>query len=93
VEIYDEIGKGYLPARRADHCIAAEIRRALGKAATVVNVGAGAGSYEPADRDVTAVEPSQVMIGQRAPGAARAIQAAAESLPFPNDGSTPPWRS
>jgi len=52
----------------------------------VLNVGAGTGSYEPPDRDVTAVEPSRVMIAQRPPGAAPAIQAAAEALPFA-DGS------
>jgi SAM-dependent methyltransferase len=51
----------------------------------VVNVGAGTGSYEPPDRDVTAVEPSEVMIAQRAPGAAPAVQAVAEDLPFADD--------
>jgi len=51
----------------------------------VVNVGAGTGSYEPVDRDVTAVEPSEVMIAQRAPGSAPAVQAVAEDLPFADD--------
>ena len=62
--------------------MAEPIWQALGDARTVVNVGAGTGSYEPPDRHVSAVEPSQVMIAQRAPGAAPAIQAAVEHLPF-----------
>ena len=62
------------------------IMRALGRARTVVNVGAGAGGYEPTDRSVFAVEPSSHMIRQRAAGAAPAIQASAEALPF-RDGS------
>jgi methyltransferase family protein len=62
--------------------LARSIREALGDARTVVNVGAGAGSYEPADRSVVAVEPSAVMIAQRAPGAAPAVEGAAEALPF-----------
>ncbi len=55
---------------------------ALGDARSVVNVGAGTGSYEPPDRDVVAVEPSEVMIAQRAPAAAPAVRAVAEHLPF-----------
>lgn len=51
----------------------------------MVNVGAGAGSYEPGDREVTAVEPSGVMIAQRPPGAAPVVQASAEQLPFADD--------
>jgi len=72
--------------RREDSRIAACIRAALGDARTLLNVGAGAGAYEPADLDVTAVEPSQVMRAQRPPGAPPAIDASAEALPFP-DGS------
>ncbi len=79
---YDELGHGYARMRRADPGIAARIEAALGDARTVLNVGAGAGSYEPAGREVTAVEPSAVMIAQRPPGAAPAIQASAERLPF-----------
>ena len=82
---YDEIGRGYQTRRRPDPRIARAIRAALGDAASVVNVGAGAGSYEPADLRVVAVEPSREMIGQRSPGAAPAVQAAAEALPFPVD--------
>src|SRR5262249_61179782 len=67
-------------ARSTDRC--ARIARALGDARTVVNVGAGAGSYEPTDRDVVAVEPSEVMIAQRPPGAVAAVQGVAEALPF-----------
>ena len=80
--LYDEIGVTYTSTRRADPRIAAAIRHALGPATRVVNVGAGAGAYEPADRLVVAVEPSRRMIQQRPPGAAAAIQASAEALPF-----------
>jgi SAM-dependent methyltransferase len=65
--------------------LAEPIWQALGDARSVVNIGAGTGSYEPPDREVTAVEPSEVMIAQRAPGAAVAVQAAAEQLPFADD--------
>jgi len=68
--------------RRTDPRIAARIWAALGDARTVLNVGAGTGSYEPHDRDVTAVEPSAVMRGQRPPGAARCLAANASRLPF-----------
>jgi SAM-dependent methyltransferase len=68
--------------RREDPRIAARIHAALGDARTVVNVGAGTGAYEPADLEVTAVEPSEVMIAQRPPGAAPAVRAFAEDLPF-----------
>jgi SAM-dependent methyltransferase len=84
--VYDRIGRGYSEFRQPDPRIAARISDALGDARTVLNVGAGTGSYEPADREVTAVEPSEVMITQRPPGAAPAVKAAAESLPF-EDGS------
>ena len=79
---YDSIGTGYTRLRRPDPRIAAAVHAALGAAETVVNVGAGAGSYEPGDRWVLAVEPSHVMIGQRPPGRAPAILASAESLPL-----------
>ena len=84
--LYDSIGKGYTAVRREDPRLAARIRAALGDARTVVNVGAGAGAYEPADLDVVAVEPSETMIAQRPEGAARVIRAYAEELPF-KDGS------
>jgi SAM-dependent methyltransferase len=79
---YDRIGRGYSAIRRPDSRIAAAIWAALGDAATVVNVGAGAGSYEPSDRKLIAVEPSRVMIAQRPPDAAPAIQAVVEALPL-----------
>jgi SAM-dependent methyltransferase len=85
VALYDEIGRGYAAVRVEDARLARSIRDALGDARTVVNVGAGAGSYEPRDREVTAVEPSAVMIAQRSAGAAPAVLAAAEGLPFPDD--------
>ncbi|WP_280913422.1 MerR family transcriptional regulator [Streptomyces sp. SAI-208] len=80
--LYDAIGGAYTTTRRTDARIAAQIWEALGDARTVLNVGAGTGSYEPADRDVTAVEPSAVMRGQRPADSARCVAAAAESLPF-----------
>lgn len=79
---YDSIGINYSALRKPDPRIAAAIADALGTAGTILNVGAGTGSYEPADRQVTAVEPSAEMIRQRAPTAARAVQACAEDLPF-----------
>jgi SAM-dependent methyltransferase len=79
---YDAIGRSYTATRQTDPRIAAAICAALGDARTVVNVGAGTGNYEPADRDVTAVEPSAVMLAQRPPRAAPAVQASAEELPF-----------
>jgi SAM-dependent methyltransferase len=83
---YDRTGQGYAAVRQADPRIAARVEAALGDAETVLNVGAGAGSYEPADREVTAVEPSRLMISQRPPGAAPVVRASAEDLPF-EDGS------
>jgi SAM-dependent methyltransferase len=71
--------------RQEDPRLAARIRAALGDARSVVNVGAGAGSYEPADIDVVAVEPSAVMRAQRRPGAAPVVDASAEELPFEDD--------
>jgi SAM-dependent methyltransferase len=71
--------------RREDPRLAERIRAALGDARSVLNVGAGAGSYEPADLEVTAVEPSAVMRAQRPPGAAPVVDARAEELPFADD--------
>jgi SAM-dependent methyltransferase len=85
-QLYDSIGKSYTDFRREDPRIAARTRAALGDARTVVNVGAGAGSYEPRDLEVTAVEPSETMIAQRPEGAAPVVRASAEELPF-EDGS------
>jgi SAM-dependent methyltransferase len=79
------MGIGYRQVRRPDPRIAARIEVALGNARTVLNVGAGTGSYEPADRELTAVEPSQVMIDQRSPTAAPVVKARAEQLPFEDD--------
>ena len=81
-QLYDTIGAGYTATRRTEPRIAARIWAALGDARTVLNVGAGTGSYEPPDRDVTAAEPSEVMRAQRPAGAAPCVAAAAESLPF-----------
>jgi len=83
---YDTIGVNYADIRKPDPRIAAIIARALGDSRRVLNIGAGTGSYEPLDRVVVAVEPSQTMIDRRPPDAAPAIRASAESLPF-DDGS------
>jgi len=82
--LYDAIGGAYTATRRTEPRIAARIWAALGDARTVLNVGAGTGSYEPADRDVIAVEPSAVMRAGRPAGAPPCVAAAAESLPFPD---------
>ena len=84
--IYNEIGKRYMLGRRTDPKIAAQIHSALSDAESVLNVGAGTGSYEPAHIAVRAVEPSEAMINQRAKVSAPVMQAQAESLPF-EDGS------
>lgn len=83
--LYDRIGQGYTSTRRSDPRIAAAILDALGNARSVLNVGAGAGAYEPSGRSVVAVEPSWHMIQQRARGASPAVQASAEALPFKTD--------
>ena len=82
---YDRIGIDYAGLRKPDPRIAGAIARALGPARTVLNVGAGAGSYEPADRQITAVEPSIEMIRQRPASAAPVVQGRAEDLPFGDD--------
>ncbi len=82
---YEQHGVGYARNRRADPRIAARIHDALGDARTVVNVGAGAGSYEPGDRWVLAVEPSATMRRQRPAVAAPCISARAEKLPLDAD--------
>jgi SAM-dependent methyltransferase len=83
---YELHGRTYARHRRPDARIAARVHEALGDAWTVLNVGAGTGSYEPVDRWVLAVEPSATMRAQRPPGAAPAIAAQAESLPL-DDGA------
>jgi SAM-dependent methyltransferase len=81
-QLYDEIGIGYRNYRRPAPRLATSILRALGEAHSVVNVGAGTGSYEPTDRSVVAVEPSVAMIRQRHAGSAPVVQASATHLPF-----------
>lgn len=83
--LYDSIGTGYAKLRQPDPRIARIIHRALGDAHSILNVGAGTGSYEPTDRTVTALEPSAEMIRQRPPGSAEAHQGVAEKLPFADD--------
>lgn len=84
-DVYDSIGRSYSHQRRSDPRIAAHVWAALGDARSVLNVGAGTGSYEPDDRAVVAVDPSAVMLAQRLAGAAPAVQARAEALPFCDD--------
>jgi SAM-dependent methyltransferase len=82
---YDSIGINYSELRKPDPRIATLIDNALGTAETILNVGAGTGSYEPTGRQVTAVEPSLQMNRQRSAQAARVIQGCAEELPFDDD--------
>ena len=82
---YDTIGVNYAELRKPDPKIEVAIGGALGPARTVLNIGAGTGSYEPVDREVTAVEPSIEMIRKRSPSAAHCIQASADDLPFDDD--------
>lgn len=84
--VYDTIGVNYAELRKPDPRIGAAIAAALGAAESVLNVGAGAGSYEPLDRQVTALEPSAEMIGQRPPSSAPVVQGRAEALPFAEGG-------
>lgn len=80
---YDQYGQQYSGYRQTDPRIAAYVNEALADAQTILNVGAGAGSYEPADKYVVAVEPSQVMRAQRLQkGKVPAINAKADHLPF-----------
>ena len=81
-QVYESIGGGYAAARRPAPRIHQIIVGALGDAHTVLNVGAGAGNYEPSDRRVVSVEPSLAMIGQRRTGARFAVRGLAEALPF-----------
>jgi SAM-dependent methyltransferase len=82
---YGRIGQGYTAYRKPDPAIASFIEKAFGDVDTVLNVGAGAGSYEPLHRHVTAVEPSASMREQRAAHLSKAIDARAEALPFESD--------
>lgn len=82
---YDRHGAGYAAVRRPDPRIERQVHAALGASRTVLNVGAGTGSYEPSDRYVLAVEPSATMRRERPAGAAPALDAAAEHLPFDDD--------
>lgn len=79
------MGVGYARVRRPDPRLASSIWSALGDAASIVNVGAGTGSYEPRDRPVIAIEPSAVMIAQRRADAPPVIAANAEALPLERD--------
>lgn len=80
--LYNTIGHGYANFRQPDPRLAAAIDDALGDATSVANIGAGAGSYEPRNRQVIAVEPSEVMIRQRGPDAARCVQGSADAIPL-----------
>ena len=84
--IYDAIGSTYTTTRRPDRRISTHLTSALGDAQTVINVGAGTGSYEP-PQTILGIEPSSVMIRQRPAGAAPVVQARAEALPLANDAA------
>jgi SAM-dependent methyltransferase len=81
-ELYDTLGKGYARVRRADPRIATVLWSQLSNARTVLNVGAGVGSYEPADREVVAVEPSETMRDRRSTKAPTCVAGVAGDLPF-----------
>jgi len=83
--LYNSIGQGYAHFRSPDPRIAAAIISALGDASSIANIGAGTGSYEPRDRKVIAVEPSEVMIRQRPAAAAPCLQGSADALPLESD--------
>ena len=83
--VYDTIGQGYIAHRRADPRWEAVIDQQLGDGRVIVNVGAGTGNYEPVNRAVIAVEPSGVMLAQRASGAAPAVRASGSALPLSSD--------
>jgi SAM-dependent methyltransferase len=85
--VYDTIGQGYVAHRRVEPRWAAVINEQLGDGRVVVNVGAGTGNYEPVDRAVVAVEPSTVMVAQRAPGAAPVVRASGSALPVGSGGA------
>lgn len=80
--LYDTLGIGYRELRQPDPRIGAYIRQGLGDARSIINVGAGAGSYEPRNCELIAVEPSSVMIAQRPQESAPVVRAVAEALPF-----------
>lgn len=80
--LYERIGQNYSVHRKPDPRIAQAIERSLGDAETVLNVGAGTGSYEPRSRHVVALDPSQTMLAQRRPRSAPGILGRAEALPF-----------
>ena len=82
---YDRIGRTYAHTRTAEPAIAAEIEAALGEVDTILNVGAGTGSYEPTGRALLALDPSMAMLVQRPPTAAPAIRGVVEALPFASD--------
>src|SRR6266700_7557046 len=79
---YTTIGAGYTRYRQAEPLIFEQVERALGDARTVLNVGAGAGSYEPLNREIVAIEPSASMRTQRPPHLVRAVEGVAEKLPY-----------
>ena len=82
MEIYDQLGINYSALRKPDRHIEEVIWKELGDAKTILDIGAGAGSYKPHDREVTALEPSLTMINQRPQGSPTAVRASAEDIPF-----------
>ncbi len=80
--LYDTIGKRYKNYRHPDYRIAASISNYLSDSLKIINIGAGLGAYEPTDKNIVAVEPSSVMIGQRINNSVPVVQGCAEALPF-----------
>ena len=80
--IYNTIGVDYAETRKPDPRLAALIHASLKGLESILNVGAGAGSYEPADKSLVALEPSSIMISQRPAGAAPCVGGEVENLPF-----------
>lgn len=80
--LYDDLGRTYSATRREDPRVAGQVWAAIGVGRSLLNVGAGTGSYEPTDRMVVALEPSQEMIGQRVQRTHRVVRGVAERLPF-----------
>ncbi len=85
--VYDTIGQGYIAHRQVEPRWEAVINEHLGEGRVVVNVGAGTGNYEPVDRVVIAIEPSRVMVEQRASGAAPAVRASSSAIPLASDSA------
>lgn len=82
--LYEDLGRSYAATRTQDPRIATQIWAALEAGHSLLNVGAGTGSYEPTDRTVVALEPSRTMVAQRRQRSSLVVRGFAEQLPFPD---------